>query len=67
MVTRRPIVRVNGKNQQLPTGDVLAGVVQRLPVYQTDVAAVLIELSVKAAGAVLPVYQSSGALVEVPL
>lgn len=67
MATRKPIVRVNGRNQQLPAGDVLAGVMQRLPVFQTDVAAVLIDLSAKASGSVLPVDQSSGEIVEVPL
>ena len=67
MVTRKPIVRIDGRNQQLPAGDVLAGVVQRLPVFQTDAAAVLIDLSVKAEGAALSVHQSSGEIVEVPL
>lgn len=67
MATRRPLVRVDGRIQQLPAGDVLAGGEQRLPVFQTDVALVLIDLNVRPEGAVLPVYQSNGEIVEVPL
>lgn len=69
MAVRRPLVRVNGRSRQLPDGDTLAGVVQRLPVYQagSSIAAVLIDLTVKSDGAALPVYQASGNVVEVPL
>lgn len=69
MVTRRPLVRITGKTRQLPAGDVLAGIEQRFPVYQanSNVAVVLIDMVVKAEGAVLPVHQTSGNVVEVPL
>lgn len=69
MATRRPLVRVGGKTRQLPEGDTLAGLVQRLPVYQagSSIAAVLINLTVKSDGAALPVYQAAGNVVEVPL
>lgn len=67
MATRRPLVRIDGRIRQLPAGDVLAGGEMRLPVFQTDVALVLIDLSVKSEGVSLPVYQSNGEIVEVPL
>ena len=67
MATRRPLVRVNGRTRQLPAGDVLAGVAQSLPVYQTNQTFVLISLTSKIQGYVLPVYQAAGAIVEVPL
>ena len=67
MAARRPIVRVNGRNQQLPAGDVLAGVAQSLPVYLADQRLVLISLNSKIQGYALPVYQAAGAVIEVPL
>ncbi|MBI1625162.1 hypothetical protein [Comamonas suwonensis] len=47
-------------------GDVLAGVVQRLPVFQTDTAAVLIEL-IAGSTWTLPVYDAAGVAVQVGL
>lgn len=70
MATRRPLVRISGRTQQLPAGDVLAGVAQSLPVYQSDQSdqsIVLISLTSKIQGYVLPVYQAAGAIIEVPL
>lgn len=67
MATRRPLVRISGRTRQLPAGDVLAGVAQSLPVYQSDQSLVLIALTSKIQGYVLPVYQAAGAVVEVPL
>ena len=66
MVMRKPIVRIGGRNQQLPVGDVLAGVVQRLPVFQTDTAAVLIEL-IAGSTWTWPVYDAAGVAVQVGL
>ncbi len=67
MATRRPLVRVNGRIRQLPAGDVLAGGELRLPVFLTEVALVLVDLNVRPKGGALPVYQSNGEMVEVPL
>lgn len=67
MAKRRPLVRIDGRIRQLPAGDVLAGGEMRLPVFQTDVALVLIDLNARPEGAALPVYQSNGEIVEVPL
>ena len=67
MATRRPLVRVAGRTRQLPAGDVLSGVAQSLPVYQTNQAFVQIGLTSKIQGYVLPVYQVAGTIVEVPL
>lgn len=66
MVMRRPLVRINGQTQQLPTGDSLAGVSLKFPVYQTNTAAVLIDL-VAGSPWTLPVYNQAGAAVQVGL
>lgn len=66
MAVRRPIVRIAGRNQQLPADDTLAGVTQKLPVYQTDMAAVLIDL-VAGSPWTLPVYNQVGAAIQVGL
>ena len=62
MATRRPLVRVNGRNRQLPAGDVITGVPQKIPVY----TAAGLAISITAIDAVLPVYLASGEVVGVP-
>lgn len=60
MVSRRPLVRISGKTQQLPEGDFLAGTEFHLPVYQSQVAAVLVGLMPAGRGMTLAVYDQSG-------
>lgn len=66
MATRNALVLVSGVMRELPAGDSLAGVTLKVPVYQTDAAAVLIDL---AAGSTwtLPVYNAAGTAVQVGL
>lgn len=66
MATRKPLVLVSGVMQELPAADSLNGVTAKLPVYQTDAAAVLIDL-VAGSTWTLPVYNAAGTAVQVGL
>lgn len=66
MATRNALVLVNGVLQELPAGDSLTGVTLKVPVYQTDAAAVLIDL-VASSNWTLPVYNAAGVAVQVGL
>lgn len=52
--------------RELPAGDSLNGVTLKVPVYQTDVSLVLIDL-VAGSAWTLPVYNAAGAAVQVGL
>ena len=66
MATRNPLVLVSGVLRELPAGDSLTGVTLKVSVYQTEAAAVLIDL-VAGSNWTLPVYNAAGIAVQVGL
>lgn len=64
MAVRRPLVRSSGRNQQLPAGDVIAGLPLGLNVHQSDGTAVSLALD---SLYLLPVTTTGGAVVKVGL
>lgn len=66
MATRNALVLVNGVLRELPAGDSLNGVTLKVPVYETETAAVMIDL-VAGYTWTLPVYNAAGVAVQVGL
>lgn len=62
MTTRKPIVLINGRAQELPVGDVITGGV--FPFFKADGTPNPISLT--AAGA-LPFFKASGTASDIPL
>jgi hypothetical protein len=63
-VIRRPLVRRNGRNQQLPAGDMIAGVPVAMPAFQAGGLMLRMALTVNYS---LPVLTAAGATLNVPV
>lgn len=64
MTLRRPLVRRNGRNEQLPPGDTVAGVPVSLPAFTS--AGLLLRLTLTVDYS-LPVLTAAGATLNIPV